>query len=97
MGSSAPLAEDRWVVELERAVETLRALAHECEGDERARAHLEAVSARLASCALAVQRLAEAGVSAERRAALVERGWSDAAIELEAAELGAAQLHAHSS
>ena len=76
---SAMLAE-RWVLELDRAVEYLRDNAMERASDDPARPQFEAASNRLASYALALRDLAEAGVSTERLAALIERGWRDAAL-----------------
>lgn len=67
------VVSERWAAELDRAVDHLRDLAMDCAIDDPVRRQLEAASDRLASYVLAAQRLAEAGVSAERIAALIER------------------------
>jgi hypothetical protein len=69
-----------WTTELDRAVDHLRDLAMDCSLDDPARRQIEAASDRLASYALAARSLAEAGVSAERIAAFIERGWRHAVV-----------------
>lgn len=70
---------------LDDAVERLRELVTDCPADDPTRSQLEAARDRLASYALAARDLAEAGVSSDRIAALVQRGWHDAARAFDAA------------
>jgi len=78
----ATILQDRWVSDLDRAVEHLRAVAVDLDADDPMRPRVEATSDRLASYALAVRNVAEAGVSTERVAALIERAWRDVDLAL---------------
>ena len=81
------LARDPHVDALDRAVDRLRDLADGYAIDHPERSPIEAARDRLASYALAARNLAAAGVSTERLAELVERGWHDAARVFEAARV----------
>jgi phosphate uptake regulator len=64
--------------DLDEAVERLRRLALVCGTGTPEAARVEAVRARVASYALAARDLERAGVSPERQADLIERGWLEA-------------------
>ena len=71
-------AEVARIAELDRAVDRLGRMATTrpiCEGERR---QLEAARDCLASYAVAIRDLAEAGVATPRLMALIERGWREA-------------------